>query len=200
MEQVWDNISVGEFVEIRAILEDESRSFDEKQIALAAVVAGLTEDELLDMPLEEARPAFAKAGGLESLPKRSRIRQIYRIGRWVLRATEAKDMTVAQWVDFQTYGRDMEHNIVNVLSVALVPAGKTYNTDYDIEELKRDISAKMMIPDALAVCFFFQKRWLKSMQRSLNYLVGWTTLKGWTEQKKKALATRAEVSRMLRSL
>lgn len=200
MEQIWDNISVGEFVEIRAILADESRSAEDKQIAIAALLQGISEDELLNMPLEEAKEAFALANSLDSPPKRSRIRQLYRVGAWTLRATEAKDMTVAQWVDFQTFGRDMEKNIVEILSVALVPDKKTYNTGYDIDELKRDIRNKMMLPDALAVCFFFQRKWLKSMQRSLTYLVGWSSLKGWKEQKKKALQTRREVSAMLRSL
>lgn len=200
MEQAWDNISVGEFVEIKAILDDDSRAFDEKQIALAALLKGISEDELLTMPLDEAREAFALANSLDSPPKRSRIRQLYRVGAWTLRATEAKDMTVAQWVDFQTFGRDMEKNIVEILSVALVPDKKTYNTGYDIEALKRDIRNKMMLPDALAVCFFFQRKWLKLMQRSLTYLVGWSSLKGWKEQKKKALQSRREVSAMLRSL
>lgn len=200
MEQVWDNISVGEFVGIRAILADESRNAEDKQIAIAALLQGISEDELLNMPLDEAREAFALANSLDSPPKRSRIRQLYRVGAWTLRATEAKDMTVAQWVDFQTFGRDMEKNIVEVLSVALVPDRKTYNTGYDIEALKRDIRNKMMLPDALAVCFFFQRKWLKSMQRSLTYLVGWSSLKGWKEQKKKALQSRREVSAMLRSL
>ena len=200
MEQIWDNISVGEFVEIRAILADESRNAEDKQIAIAALLQGISEDELLNMPLDEAREAFALANSLDSPPKRSRIRQLYRVGAWTLRATEAKDMTVAQWVDFQTFGRDMEKNIVEILSVALVPDKKTYNTGYDIEALKRDIRNKMMLPDALAVCFFFQRKWLKSMQRSLTYLVGWSSLKGWKEQKKKALQSRREVSAMLRSL
>lgn len=200
MEQIWDNISVGEFVEIRTILADESRNAEDKQIAIAALLQGISEDELLNMPLDEARKAFALANSLDSPPKRSRIRQLYRVGAWTLRATEAKDMTVAQWVDFQTFGRDMEKNIVEILSVALVPDKKTYNTGYDIEALKRDIRNKMMLPDALAVCFFFQRKWLKSMQRSLTYLVGWSSLKGWKEQKKKALQSRREVSAMLRSL
>lgn len=198
--QVWDNISVGEFIDIRAIMNDGGRDDEDKRIAIAALLQGVTEDELLNMPLADAEKAFSLAAGLDTQPRRSRIRQLYRVGQWTLRATEAKDMTVAQWVDFQNYGKDMEKHLVDVISVALVPDGKTYNTGYDIEELKKDIRNRMMIPDALAVCFFFQRKWLRSMQRSLTYLVGWTTLKGWKEQKAKALQVRKEVSDMLRSL
>ena len=202
MEQVWDNISVGEFAEIRTVLNDTERTAEDKQIAIAALLQGVSEDELLTMPLDEAREAFALANSLDTPPKRSRIRRLYQVGAWTLRATESKDMTVAQWVDFQTFGRDMEKNLVEILSVALVPNGKIYNTGYDIEALKNDIRNKMMIPDAMAVCFFFQRKWLKSMQRSLNFLVGWTTLKGkkGKELNSKARQTQAEVYRLLRSL
>lgn len=202
MEQLWDNISVGEFLDLRTIIADEGRSAEDRQIAIAALLQGVSEDELLTMPLDEAREAFALANSLDTPPKRSRIRRLYQVGAWTLRATESKDMTVAQWVDFQTFGRDMEKNIVEVLSVALVPNGKTYNEGYDIETLKRDIRNKMMIPDALAVCFFFQRKWLKSMQRNLNFLVGWTMLKGKKakELNGKARQIQAEVYRLLRSL
>lgn len=202
MEQLWDNISVGEFLDLRTIIADEGRSAEDRQIAIAALLQGVSEDELLTMPLDEAREAFALANSLDTPPKRSRIRRLYQVGAWTLRATESKDMTVAQWVDFQTFGRDMEKNIVEVLSVALVPNGKTYNEGYDIEALKRDIRNKMMIPDALAVCFFFQRKWLKSIQRNLNFLVGWTMLKGKKakELNGKARQIQAEVYRMRRSL
>lgn len=202
MEQVWDNISVGEFAEIRTVLNDTERTAEDKQIAIAALLQGVSEDELLNMPLDEAREAFILANSLDAQPKRSRIRRLYQVGAWTLRATESKDMTVAQWVDFQTFGRDMEKNLVEILSVALVPNGKTYNTGYDIEALKNDIRNKMMIPDAMAVCFFFQRKWLKSMQRNLNFLVGWTMLKGKKakELNSKARQIQAEVYRMRRSL
>lgn len=202
MKQVWDNISLGEFAEVRAILADEGRSNEDKQIALAALLQGVSEDELLNMPLDEAREAFTLASSLNTPPQRTRLRQYYQVGAWTLKATQAKDMSVAQWVDFQTYARDMERNMVDVLSVALVPTGKTYNTGYNIDKLKDDLRSKMMVPDALAVCFFFQKRWLRSMQRNLNYLVGWTTLKGKKAKtlQRKALTLQAEISRLIRSL
>lgn len=200
MEQVWNNISVGEFVEIRAILKDADRDSWDKQVALAALLQGITEEELLNLPLDKATEVFGLLNGLDRPPKRSRIRQLYRVGRWTLKVTQAQEMTVAQWVDFQQYGRDMDRNLVEILSVALVPVGKTYNTGYDIGELKNDIRSRVMIPDALAVCFFFQRRWLQSMRRSLTYLIGWTTLKGWTKAKNKALQVRREISAILRSL
>lgn len=199
MEQIWDNISVGEFIELRTIITDESRDAESKKIAIAALLQGVTEDELLDMPLAEAHEAFELAEQLNSRPKRARVRTIYRVGPWTLRATEAQEMSVAQWVDFQTYGREMEKHLVDILSVALVPEGKSYNDGYDIEKLKVDITNKMMIPDALAVCFFFQRRWLKSMHRILTFLVGWTSLKGWKEPKEKAMEARREISALLHS-
>ena len=200
METGWYNVTLGEFAEIRGILKDEGRSPEDRQIALAALLQGVTEDELLNMPLESARGAFELAASLNEKPKRARVRKVYFVDGWELRVTETKDTSVAQWVDFQTYARDMENKLVDVLSVVLVPKGKRYNEDYDIDKLKDALRRDMRVPDALAVCFFFQKRWLRSMMRSLNYLVGLMTVRGERELRTRALRTRAEVSAMLRSL
>ena len=201
MENQWKNITVEESAKIKAVLEDSEASQEERMIRLAAIVQGVSEDVILNLPLNQASEVFALVWGLDNPPKRNKVRRTYQVGDWELKVTDATDMSVAQWVDFQSYGKDMEKNMVEVLSCALVPKGKKYNEDYDIEKLKEDLKG-MPVCDALAVCFFFQKRWLKSMRRTLNYLVGWTMLKGkkGRELKAKALETRAEVSDMLRSL
>lgn len=172
-------------------------------IALAAIVQGVDEGTMLDMPLDEAREAFALVQGLDSPPKPNRIRTCYNVGRWSLRVAQMQDITVAQWVDYQNYARaGIEEHTADILSVALVPAGKKYNEGYDMAALKRDL-LEMPVCDALAVCFFFQKRYLKSMRRTLNFLVGLSIFrkgKEWKILRERALRERAQVSAMLRSL
>lgn len=201
MENQWKNITVEESAKIRAVLNDSEATQEEKMIRLAAIVQGVSEDTILNLPLNQASEVFAMVWGLDTPPRRNKTRRIYQVGDWELKVTDANDMSVAQWVDFQTYGKDMEKNMVEVLSCALVPKGKKYNDGYDIEKLKEDLKG-LPVCDALAVCFFFQKRWLKSMRRILNYLVGWSALKGRKARPimKAALQTRAEVSDTLRSL
>lgn len=200
MENRWNNTTLAEFVKIRAILGDAERSHEDKLIALAALIQGVDEETILTMPLDRVEPVFEAVQQLNEPPKRSRIRSHYQAGRWALKVTEAKDMTVAQWIDFQNYYRDdMEKHLADILSVALVPVGKKYNEGYDIDALKAALW-DMPVGDALAVCFFFQKKWLKSMRRTLSCLAGWTAVKGQRELKETALRLRTEISAMLRSL
>lgn len=201
MSNTWEHITVSEFVKIRAIL-DEERDEEDKMISLAALLLGVDEDTILSMPLEKAHKAFELVHGLDSKPQRSKIRKHYTLKGWSLDCIDSTKMTVAQWVDFQTYGKDMDKHMVEILSCALVPHGKKYNEGYDMEKLKKDLG-DMPIGDALAVCFFFQRRWLKSMRRTLTFLVGWMRLKKGPEAKaerKRALELRRLVSAMLSSL
>lgn len=200
MRNEWDNITLEQFAQIRAVFADKGKSEEDKMVSLAAIVQGCDEDTILDMPLDKVRPIFARVQGLDNKPQRSKIRKHYQVGKWALLLTEADKMTVSQWIDFQNYYReDIDNHLEDILSVALVPIGKRYNEGYDIKELKEAIKG-MPVCDALAVCFFFQKKWLKSMRFILTYLVGWTTMKGEKELRRKALETRREISAMLHSL
>lgn len=196
----WYGVTLEKFGRIRAILGDTARSAEDRQVALAALLQGVSEERLLGMPLSEAGAAFAAAAALGEAPRRAKVRKTYLVAGWELRVTEARELSVAQWVDFQTYGRDMEGHLADVLSVVLVPKGKKYNEGYDMEKLKSDLLGHMSVPDALAVCFFFRARYLRSMRRILNYWVGWTTLRGERTLRRRALELQAEVSGMLRSL
>lgn len=200
MEKQWENITLDQFTQIRAILEDKEKNEEDKMISLAAVVQGVDEETILTMPLAQVQPIFASLQGLDRPPQRGRIRRHYQVGKWSLVTTDATKMSVAQWIDFQNYAQDgMEKHLADILSVALVPVGKTYNEGYEMGELKAALGG-MGVCDAMAVCFFFQRKWLRSMKRTLNYLVGWTSLKGKKELTRKALEVRAEVSALLRSL
>lgn len=200
MQNQWDNTTLDEFVKIREVLSDTGRTKEDKMIGLAAIVQGVSEDTILTMPLAEVEPIFARVQGLDNPPQRGKIRRQYQVGKWALKTADAKTMSVAQWIDFQNYYRaDFDKHLKDILSVALVPIGKTYNEGYDIEELKVALGG-MYVKDALAVCFFFQRRWLRSMRHTLSYWVGWTTLKGNRELRNKALRLRKEVSDLLRSL
>lgn len=210
MENQWNNITLSEFKQIRAVFADEAKNELDKMVSIAAILQGVDEETINQMPLDEVQPIFAMAWGLNKPPKRSRIRSLYQVGGWKLKVTPLQDISVAQWVDYQNFLRgDLENNMVDLLSVALVPLGKTYNEGYDIAELKRALEQQMYVPDALAVCFFFQRKYLKSMRRTLTALVGWMiTRKPKTKEalealriaKKEALKVRREVSAMMRSL
>lgn len=202
MKNQWNNITIDEFAQIRAVLTDKGSNQEEKMIRLAAIVKGVSEDTILNLPLAQAQEVFAQVWELNEMPHRNKVCKTYEIGGWKLHLTTKEKMSVAQWVDFQNYYReDFEGHLPEILSVALVPEGKKYNEGYDIGALIQTLRA-FPVCDALAVCFFFQKKYLKSMQRTLTYLVGWSSLKGkkGRQIRQAALQTRRQVSDILHSL
>lgn len=70
---------------------------------------------------------------------------------------DIKDLTTGQYIDYQTYMQDNEDfkNLAKVLSVFIVPKGKTYNEGYDVEDVIRELDEHLSIQIALGVCFFF---------------------------------------------
>lgn len=195
----WKDLTLAEFAQIRAILADEGREPEDRMIALAAVLQGVDEDTVLEMPMDEVAPLFEAVQGLNEKPKASPLRKAYILNGWRLNVSD-RAMTLAQWIDFQNYARaGFEDHLADILSVVLVPEGKKYNEGYDMDRLKKDLQL-FAVGDALAVCFFFQKKFLRSMKRTLNCLVGWTALKGQKEARKTCLALRREISAISASL
>lgn len=204
MGNIYQHITLGQFAQIRAISESD-KAPEDKMVAMAALLQGISEDELLDMPLEKAQEVFRVMEGLDEPPKAARVKKKYQVGAWKLRVCDLQDLCVAQWVDFQQYGRlKAEDHLADTLSVALVPEGKKYNEGYDMAELKKALREKMSVADGLAVCFFFQRRYLKSMRRTLNSLLGAVSLKMRGEERKvltqRIVEVQREISGMLRSL
>lgn len=204
MANIYANMSIGQFVKVREILTSD-RDIDDKMIALASMLQGISEDELLDMKITEARTVFHVLDGLDEQPKATRAKKKYKVGEWNLRLCDVDDTCVAQWIDYQNFARlGVEEHMVDILSVALIPEGKKYNEGYDMKKLREDLTEGMTIADARAVCFFFQRKYLKSMRHILTFLIGWSNLKLKGRERKmmkgKALKARREISDMLRSL
>lgn len=201
MGNQWEHITVEEFGKIRAVLSNDKTTQEDKMVSLAAIVQGVSEETILNLPIAQAQPVFDAVWGLNEPPKRNKCQNSYSLKGWRLKVADIQDLSVAQWVDFQTYGRDTEKHLLDILSCALVPKGKKYNEGYDIGKLRYDLK-EFPICDALAVCFFFQKKLLRSMRLTLDYWVGWLTMRGkkGREMRRIALQTRAQVSAMLRSL
>lgn len=196
---IWSEVTLEEYTQIREILDDKSKDKEDMLISLAAVLQGVDEDTILNMPLDKVEPIFEMVQGLAQKPKANRVCRKYNLGEWRLRVSD-RQMCLAQWIDFQNFAREgYESHLADILSVVLVPEGHSYNNGYDLDRLKADLK-KMTVGDALAVCFFFQRRYLKSTRRILSCLIGWMSLKGMKEERKRCLALRKEVSAILASL
>ena len=167
----YRDLPVGKYEEIVRICDTEMTEVDRK-VAILSVLTGLTEDEVLNLPLPKFTEYSAKSRFLESECPENLIPGVarsYPIGGFVLLpTTDIRKITAAQYIDFQTFSKEKESKTVEMLSCFLVPRGCDYNEGYDVLDVHKAIRDEMSVAEMLALLAFFFGRWLQSMQTTLT--------------------------------
>lgn len=167
----YRDLPVGKYEEIVRICDAEMTDVDRK-VAILSVLTGLTEDEVLNLPLPKFTEYSAKSRFLESECPENLIPGVarsYPIGGFVLvPTTDIRKITAAQYIDFQTFSKERDTKTVEMLSCFLVPRGYDYNEGYDVLDVHKAIRDEMSVAEMLAHLAFFFGRWLKSMQTTLT--------------------------------
>ena len=168
----YRNLPVGKWLEILELSRDEIVDSLEQQVKTIAILTGLSEGEVLDLPLMEYRELAGKTKFLENeYDGQLMTAKSYGVGGMVL--VPVKDMskiTTAQYVDFQTFSRDDKY-IVECLSTLLIPKGKKYNEGYEITDVHKAIRENFSVADVLSLSAFFLNLWVKSIKDFQIYSV-----------------------------
>ena len=173
--QIIDNFAalpVGVWLDILAVNADTSRDDVDKQVGTLALLTGLTEREVLTLPIVEYRDLARKADFLGVAPTRLlRAARSYKAGRFTLRPhVDLRKITAAQYIDFQTFAPEGDKRLVELLSVALIPDGCEYNDGYDIAEVQDAIRADISVEQALSLTAFFLSRFAALIRSTRNSL------------------------------
>ena len=132
---------------------------DDYQVLVLAAIYGVTPDDILDLPLTNYK-AIAEASHFlaEPLPESDgrRLPQSYRLGSWTLVPTRrARDLTAAQYIDFQGFVKGGMQALPQLLSCILVPEGCRYCDGYDPVAVQDAIRDCLPVADAEALSAFF---------------------------------------------
>jgi len=170
----YRDLPVGKYEEIVRLCEQEMSEVDRK-VAILAVLTGKTEDEILHLPLPTFTEYSKKSRFLERecpdnlIPA---VRKSYSLGDFVLvPVTDIRKINAAQYIDFQTFSKEKEKRMVEMLSCFLVPRGMDYNEGYDVLEVHDAIREEMSVAELLALVAFFFGRFLKSTRNTLTYSI-----------------------------
>lgn len=173
----YNHLSVGKYLEIQKIAKDDIPDID-KQVGIIAVLADMSEDEVLDLPILEYKALAGELTFLEKpidVPKG--IASSYDLNGWTLvPTTDIRKMTTAQYIDFQTFSQQGEDKLIEVLSCFLIPKGFKYNEGYDIVELQNTIRDYLGIAHCLALSAFFLRKFNLSIKGTLIYCKWMTKL------------------------
>lgn len=205
MIKSYETMPVGIYLQLTDVMRDVQDEHD-RTIAILSILSGIPEEQLINTPYEQVQRMSDSAGFLLTEPKPAEVRKVYEVGEWRLVPTLKRSrITYAQYAAFQEFSaKGVDDNFVQLLSCFLIPEGKKYNEDYDIEDLCDDIRKHLSIVDANALYTFFLRTLSRSMQNTLNYLRATIMLQtAKTEEEKKAkeeaLAKMMEFQRLIRS-
>ena len=122
----YRKLPIGKYNEIVKLCETEMNELDRK-VRIVGILTGLTDDEVLALPLTDFTECCAKAKFIDLPCPETLIPSVsksYPVGEFnLVPVTDMRKVTTAQYIDFITFSKDKEHNIVEMLSCFLVPKG-----------------------------------------------------------------------------
>ena len=169
IKERWSDVTIGEYERIVDIIKGTDDEI-ERLTGVISVLSGVDEDEIADMPIAEIARIGRKLDFLNSFEfnKNATYKSIVIDGETLVLAI--KDMSVAQYVDFQASWSAESKDLARIISICYVPKGKIYNKDYDIEELIEKIRNNVSIDKANSIGFFLLKRFGKLTNFTVRFL------------------------------
>ena len=187
----YNDLTIGKYMEVKAILDGEVIDEYTTNIQLVAVLNDMTEDEVVNLGLVEYRKLNEKLVFLTEMPVQKMVADKYRIGGYELDTMLNVDaMTVSQYIDYQTFVKDTDKYLVEMLSIFLIPKGCKYNEGYDILDVQRAIRDNLSIVDAMALSAFFLL-WFRSLTKATL-----TSLTKRLKKMKKQMKNPQEIQKM----
>ena len=165
----WSDVTIAEYERIVYIINSTDDEI-ERLTGVISVLSGVDENEIADMPIAEIARIGQKLDFLNSFDfnKNATYKTLVIDGETLV--LSVKDMSVAQYVDFQaTWSADTK-DLARIISICYVPKGKKYNQDYDIEELIEKIRNNVSIDKANSIGFFLLKRFAKLTNSTTIFL------------------------------
>ena len=152
----WTELPLGKFVEITNLYSDTDIDDSDRLLYVIQVIFDVNP---LKLTMQELQKYIKEIEFLKSPIPKVRIRNTYTLGntKYTLKK-DLKDISVAQWVDFQSYLKDGSgaDNWHNILSVLFFPEGcEEYGEGFDLLKVKEDISKHLSVADAMAISTFF---------------------------------------------
>ena len=153
----WNDISINQYNNIKDLYLDTELSDEDRLILQINILFGVDALKLKTSELHKYVNEMKFLG--EKVPK-MKIKKEYQLGNntYILKK-ELKDVTVAQWIDWQNFLKDGggdTDNYSNLLSVFFFPKGETeYGDNYDIEQVRSDINNHLSIAEAMSISSFF---------------------------------------------
>ena len=152
----WNDITVNVFEELKNIPTSNGDVLEDlnSNISLLSILCDVDEDEIAELTTTEFNQLLKQTAFLADMPKVKIIDKYNINGNKYNVHLAVADMTMNQYIDFQTFCKDKEKYMKNLIACFLIPEGKKYCDGYKIEDVIKDIG-DMPITAAHSIMFFF---------------------------------------------
>lgn len=162
----YSTISLQDYVDLQRIISEEVDDYAKMQ-GVVRIVKGKDIDT---MPIQEAHRLMDEVTEQLQQPlEYDDIRDTYKFGDYTCTVTDADNMTMGQFMDYQSLLKEgVNKHLVEILSVLLVPKGSKYSDGtYDLIALRKHI-ASSPVDYCISVVPFVQRLFVKSLKASLR--------------------------------
>lgn len=169
----WNDISINTFNKLKEIKINSNDNIEllDSNIALLSILCDVDEDTIADLTTSEFSTLLSQTTFLKDMPK-VKIQEYYKInGKEYQVFLSLKNMTVSQYIDFQTFYKEQDKYFKELLACFIIPKGKKYGEDYDVQEVIDDIGNHLSIVDANSILFFFVLLYQSLTKGMLTYSI-----------------------------
>lgn len=161
----YSTLPLGKYYELKKVIETDGEPLD-MQVSMLAIINDMTEDDILNLPLDRYAELVSSLDFLMEEPKAKNLRsRKFNINGHRYELMKSVDrMTAGQYIDYQSY-QDSGLGFEYILSTLLIPVGKNYG-EYDSADVIGDI-LELDVQSCMDVCFFFHRKWVISILASL---------------------------------
>ena len=167
----YNKLSIGKFMEIQDIDFTGMEEID-IQVSLIAILNDMTEDEVMDLPLNDYKDCVRKLKFLATKPEpKNKVPKAVKLdGKEYTVIKDIKEMTAGQYIDYQNYLTHKDNKYLpHILSCFIIPKGEKYG-DSNLMEIIEIIKTELPIGIALTMSAFFLKKWESLTKGTLTYL------------------------------
>lgn len=193
----WAQLPIGKYEQIKDIIRGEVENSD---VEILAVLCDCDVDDILNAPVSKVMQLKKESMFLNTkldVKERLKYKSITIDNVKYVVHTDFRDITTAQYIDFQTFYKDYEKNYCNVLATFIIPEGHQYNDGYDALEVAEIFREKMPVEVAENACFFFACRSERSLKKGLRTMILQIALR---EARTKDEQTRKELEKARKEL
>lgn len=167
----WSDVNIATYYKLRDLAEDIDIDEVEKEVKYIAILYNMEEGDIWNLPLTKVGELRKNIQWLNS----SQLNKDFKGGTYIINNKEyyidkkLDNLTYAQFVDFQNYygQRDRE---AELLSTVIIPKGKKYGEDYDLDEVIEEIKQYVSIEDYNSIMYYFFVLSLNLSNSTLTYL------------------------------